>query len=391
MLMPDVTLQEFPYYLEALRNNHERHISADLIRRSDESLVGPLDMWLLDGQVTVNCTGDQATTRILNLSFLDLARSVAFQPGPGGRKAHQQFLIRIGYGVRVPKLGRWVEVPVFKGPIYDVDRDGAQVNIVARGMEEVAKNNIGRVWTLPKGGVKTKQAKDLLAATGLDGTRVRIPNLMATFPDRKTLKYDAIFWDEVVKIARSLGYYMFPDGAGNVWWRKLGYRPVLTFDRELLEDPKPSESGDDLNNVFRVFGADPKGPADRLSYTAYFPEDDPNSMQSLAHHGHWARRILTEENEHLKTQKAVRRHAIELRDEALRKVTAQELAILPIPILEEWDMVASAGQDGPRNTRATQFAIPLGGSDVGGSEGTAMTVGSVRRLTQTPRFHGAAA
>jgi len=393
----DLTAAEFRTYLRALQRPHERRITAE-IQDLDGNLLRHLTLQVLDGQVDCDVTAE--TSRVLSLRFVDQSRALQFEPdSPSGAPLHRSRLIRIGYSIRVPALARWVTCPVHHGPIWDFKRQGAEVSITAHGMEEQALGNAWQPRTFAKKSRKTTAIRALAQDVGY--TRMVIPDLPFTFPRRLTVtrlgqkppppdplrrvsRADQL-WPKMQAIAKSMDRYLFFDGAGVLRLRAYSNRPAFTFDQALLSNPTVLRDVEGLRNIFEVLGANPKGPKGRVRATAQLPPSHPLSPQSLAMNGKPLYLAEREENDHFKTIAACAKRAGRLRDDHARTITQVGFDSLPIPCMDEMDLVNVVDDDGTFQLRMQQWTIPLGGSDSGGADGPPMTVGSNRRAMRAPR------
>lgn len=360
-------------FQQALTWTHERRIRVHVLDL-DGHLLNSLTPHVLDGQVTIDVTAE--VSRILTMSILDPSQSLAFEPDAPGPALWRNRLLRVFYSVRVPDLGRWVDVPVFTGPLWDFSRQGALVNITAHGMERLA---LGQAWNpkkYPAKSNRTAAIKDILGRVGEDCHAVS--SLGYKFPrDFHVMKTDQP-WKRAQKIAHSMNRYLFYDGHGDLHLRRYNDRPVFRFDTELLTPVQFSRSKDPIINTVEVLGAKPKGKKQRVRAVAVAT----GWLSPFAlGRGSTSMRLAEQiQNDHLRSQKEAQAVA----DRRLKHHEQQRVDItfdsLPVPHLEEHDrvQVVSTGV-GAVNLRLNQWSIPLGGSD---GSAPPMTVGSLRRTTR---------
>lgn len=356
---------------KALTWTYERRIHVQVLDLNMNTL-----RWLtpniLDGQVTYDATGSQPTTRILTMSILDPSQALAFEPDSPGPALWRNRLLRVVYAVRVPALNRWVDVPVFTGPVFDFSRQGALVNITAHGMERLALGNAWNPKKYPAKSKRTDAIKSILGRVGEDCHAV--PDLPYKLPhDFHVMKMQKP-WERAQHLAKSMNRYLFYDGHGTLHLRRHNDRPVFTFDDELLTPPQFQRSKDPIVNTVEVLGAKPKGKKTRVRAVA--TATGWLSPTALGR-GSTALRLAEQiQNDHLRSHSEAQAVA----DRRLRQHFQQRVAIsfdaLPVPHLEERDRVAVTSTGvGSANLRMNQWTLPLGGGD---GSAPPMTVGSVR-------------
>jgi hypothetical protein len=254
-------------YQRALVFTHERRIHVQVLDL-DMNVQRSLTPMVVDGQVTIDTTAD--VSRILTLSFLDPARALAFEPDSAGPALWRSRLLRVIYSVRVPDLGDWVDCPVFTGPVWDFDRQGALVNVTAHGMERLA---LGQAWN-PKvyqaKSLRTDALKNIMSRYAGDNCHA-IPDLGFKFPHDFHVIKTAQPWKRAKSIAQSMNRHLFYDGHGTLHLRHFNDGPVFTFDDELLTQPRFTRSKDPIINTVEVIGAKPKGKKKRVRAVATAP------------------------------------------------------------------------------------------------------------------------
>lgn len=376
---------DYRTYLRTLRTTHERRIIVEVLNLDGDTL-SYLTPEVLDGEVTVDVTREP--TRILTLTFLDASRSIHFEPdSPGDAPLHRKRMIRVTYSVRVPALGEWVDCEVFTGIIWDFDRVGAVVSITADGKERQALGNKWKPVTYSKKQKKTFAIKDLMAETG--ETALAVPNMAATMPERLTItRMDAI-WPRVKKLAASMDRQLFYDGRGVLVMRRLPSRPSFTFDeRHLLSEVSIDRDPEGVFNIFEAIGAKPKGSKTRVRAVEKLAFHHPlasNSEHGIGRNGKDHYLVKREENRQIKTLAEARARAERMRDDASRVIVNYSFDSLPIPHLDENDLVRVVCGEGTLLVRMQRWTLPLGWEGA-----PAMSVGDVKRTTRShSRRYGA--
>lgn len=377
-----LTHEGWKAYIRALSHTHRRRITLEVLDLDGNPITTMAPM-ILDGQVVVDATAaDDQPTRILTLSFLDPKRRIAFEPDQvGDTPLHRRRMLRVTYSIRVPELQRWVGCRVFTGPLWDFDRTGAIVNLTAHGKEKQA---LGNIWTqlhFPAKTRKTTIIRRLLVATG--ETRMSIPDAKTTTPKRFTVLRMDKPWVKARHVAKSMDRRLFYDGRGIAFLRVHTSRPVFTFaPRMQLSDVTVDRDPEGIFNVFLFTGGKPKGAKRKVRSKAYaLPKWHSLSPWALRRNDKPFRLVDVEENDQVKTVAEANRRARRRRDDATRTSVTASVDVLPVPFLDEGDLVRVPTDRGVFLIRASKWTLPLS------TEGSpAMTLGAIRRTT--PGRHG---
>lgn len=372
---------ELRIFHRTLTKTHERRIHVEVLDLDGNTLTY-LTPEAVDGQVMVDTTaGPEAPTRILDLTFVDPSRSVHFEPdSPGDAPLHRKRMIKIIDARRVPELEDWIEVEVFTGVVWDFDREGAMVTLVAHGMERQA---LGQKWkpiTYKRRTKKTDAIKDLLADAG-ENRLGGIPDLDARMPERMTVARMDTIWPRAKRLGTSMDRQLFYPGTGQPVLRRIPSRPVFTFtEAHLLSDVLIDRDPDGVFNTFISVGAKAKGAKKRPMAIESLPPAHPLSAQSLARNDVPLRLVQREENRQVKNGEEARARAERMRDEGSRVLVTYQFDCLPIPHLDENDLIRVRTDEGAFRIRMEKWTLPLGWEGA-----PAMTVGDVRRTTKARR------
>lgn len=376
---------ELRAYHRGLVTTHERRIRV-AVYDLDGSVLTHLTPEILDGQVMVDATaGLDQPTRILDLSFLDPSRSVHFEPkSPGDAPLHRSRVVQVIDSRRMPELDDWVDCEVFTGIVWDFDRQGAEVSLVAHGME---RQGLGQKWkpvTYAKHRKKTDVIKDILANFG-ESYVGGIPDLDARMPERMTITRMDSPWPRAKRLALSMDRQLFYPGAGRPVLRRLPSRPVFTFrdDRHLLSEVKIDRDPEGVFNTFVAVGAKGKGAKHRPQAVSTLPTDHPLSAQSLARNNVPLRLVKREENRQVKNAAEAKARADRMKADGSRVLVNYSFDSIPIPHLDENDLVRVVTDQGAFVIRMDKWTLPLGYDGA-----PAMTIGDVRRTTAVRHRHG---
>lgn len=366
------------YHRTLVTPGHLRRILVEVLNMDGE-LLSRLTPDVVDGQLTVDVK--RTPTRIATLSFLDESRSVHFEPdSPGDAPLHRKRQVRIIDARYVEALGEWVECEVITGPIWDFDRTGALVTLTIDGGERKAMGAKWKPQTFGKKQPKTDVIHSLLSDAG-EARLGGIPNLGATMPERLTvLRMDPI-WPRCRKLAESMDRQLFYNGSGAPVLRRLPARPLFTFDeRHLLGDVTIDRNPEGVFNTFVVVGAKPKGSKRRVRAVESLPNAHPLSSAALGANGERHYLVKQEENRQIKTRAEARARAERLRDDASKVIVDYSFDTIPVPHLQENDLVKVVTDGGTLRLRMRAWTLPFG------YEGApAMSVGSVKRTTTSRR------
>lgn len=378
------THADYLAWLATVNGTHERRITV-VLTDLDHQPITTLSPRFVDGEMTVDVTRDPK--RIVTLQLLDPSRTLQFEPdSPSAIPLQFSRMIRIGWSVRVPALNRWVTCPVFTGRVTDFDRDGALVTITAGGKEVMSLGQAGRNDVYPKKAKKTDVITRLLRAGG--ETRLSIPAAVATLPERVTVVTMESRWPKAKQIASSMDRQLFYDARGVAVLRPLPGRASFTFDdRNLASAVAVDRDPTGLRNRWIVLGPKPSGKKQRIGVDLRLPPahsmspfalgraldpDKPNDREPF---------FLIEqvENPQIKTRAEAMTKAVRLRDDGLRAITSYSFDALPMPHLEENDLVNVKTDEGTFVVRMRQWTLPFGLESA-----PLMTVGSLKR-TAIPR------
>jgi hypothetical protein len=316
------------------------------------------------GQVNVDADAD--VTRSATMSFLDDTRSLLFDSdSPADGAVYFDNMVRIWHQTQVAELGGlWVGCAVFTGPITKFERAGMDVSIEGQGKEALALFGVPTL-TLRKGRNAIEAIRTILTE--------RCGETLFAFPSsRRRLPQDVVVsWEDDVRpwlvcqrIAASLGLQLFYDGAGVCRLRDLPGDPVFRFHDE-DEDPNITapvqvvhDSGEIRNQVI-VVGSKPQ-----YTYTADLPDSHPDSAARMGRNGvPGYRRELITDNRVASTTAATQR-ALQ-RIETLQRVTfGTTLNTVPVPHLDELDMIRVDTDEHVGNDRVRQWSFPLTGGDM---------------------------
>lgn len=377
-----LTAAERRAFHNVLRSAHTRRIRIT-VTDLDGDVQADLSDRLLDGQVIVDA--DAEVTRTATLSLLDPKHSLNFDtdsPDDGALFADR--MIRIYYSVLVPSLGRHVSVVVFTGPITKLDRKGDVVDVEAQGKESLARGAIWRPLTLKRGTLKTDAIRTILKDRAGE-RRFALPDLKASLPKARSFDRWAEAWASAKSIARSMDRQLFYPGTGVATLRLIPRRPVWTFRTgtggDVVSDVAISYLLADVKNTIVVRGGIPKGKKERVRFVAIANPKHPLSPQRLGRNGIERHLVEVIEDDSIRSEKEAETKARRILEDRLRAVVEATFDSLPIPHLDELDLVRVETGDTAVEFRLRRFSIPLGSGD----PGPPMPVGYHKKTTVNRR------
>jgi hypothetical protein len=369
---------EYNAWVRVLTRTHQRRVVVRVLDLEDK-VLSYIDK-VIDGQVTIDVSNRECT-RVANVTLLDPTRSIGWEPDhPSSLPIHQRRMIQIIDFRRVPGHD-WIGVPVFTGPVVDMDRDGAQVSIVAEGKERLALGSFGRTKTWPKGRKVTEVIREMLELAGEAPNRIHLPAYKGTIGAHGvTVTRTDRPWVAARRLAEARDFKLFYDGRGHVVMRKAPGKSLWNFNRDwLLGALRLDRHKLVFHNGFIILGPKPPKNKTRISSGLIgLPKTNDFSAYALRRRGMWRWLIHEEARQHVKTVKEAKAIANRLRDVRIRFAADVSFDALPLPIIEEWDLVKVVDPlAGVAVVQVKQATLPL----VAG----AMTIGSIKRIAQVRR------
>lgn len=373
--------EEYLAWRAALVRTHQRRIRVKVLKLDHSKVAWIEDV--LDGQVTIDVENRECT-RVCNLRLADPTLSLGMEPdSPTSLPTHLRRMVQVFYDVQVPGYG-WVECPVFCGPVVEMDREGAEVSLVAEGKERLALGSFGRTHSWAKKRKKTAVIREILELAGEASARIHLPAKNNTLSKPFNVSRTDKPWVQARKLARSMHMELFYDGRGHVRMRKTPTVVVRPFidDDWLLSPVRQDRPKLEFFNGWIVLGENPPGDKPRISSGLIgLPEDHPFSADSLARNGKPFWRIREESRPQVKTKARAAQIARRLKDDHIEANAQVSFDMLPLPNIEEWDLLRAVDPlTGPAKVRLKQATIPL----VGGAQ----TIGAVRRVSRGGRGRG---
>jgi hypothetical protein len=304
--------------------------------------------------------------RSCTLTFLDEHRSLQFDTdSPNDHALYFDRMIQVRHRVYVPELGKRITCPVFTGPLTKFDRTGDEVSIEAQGKESLALNGVPTL-TLKKGHNAIDAIHDILALR-CGETRFAFPATKRRLPRDVTVSWadEVRPWVVANRIAGSLGLQLYYDGAGWCRLRDMPDDPVFRFHdgdgSNITSAVQVSHDSSDIRNRVSVVGAKPK-----FTWTANLPDTHPFSATRLARNGVRAAGFRIEQisDDRIASVSAAKTRANNRIRGYERMVFGTTLNTVPVPHLDELDMIRVDTEAHVGNDRLRQWSFPLTGGDM---------------------------
>ena len=352
----------------------------------DHNLVSEVRGRVLSGQVDIDADADVQRTASLAVFDPDYALNL----DSGNAIAGGLFLdrmVQIIYGVWSQQCPRWVDVPIFTGPITSMSREDDVVSLTAAGKESLLLTACGITKTWPANVYKTDLVKAVLQAGG--EMYHDIPHWTTKTTKAISLGPETKLWEVAKSVARSWGEGLLSyDGTGTAKLFTLSPATRWTFrggeGGSLVGAPKLAYSTENVRNFVQVTGATPAGKKAPIVATAVAKAASPLSPANLGRGG--VPRFLREDiaDDTITTQAAAQAIADAKLAEFLAVGIQLDFSSLVIPHLEPRDKVAVQFEKWATVMQLGKYTIPLNGSDTM-SVGRNFAAKSVRRARPTAR------
>lgn len=364
MIQLPLTSVDLKTYRSLLINSHIMRARVSILDRN-EGVLADINqssrIFLLDGGVQVDSTAD--VTRQLSLTVLDPEGRILFDPStPSSDQLFIDRFLRVNYSIWVPTLTKWIDCPVFWGPITKLEQDGQMINIEGMGKESLLLDPClmwtSRTWK--KGTKITDIIKNILNMRGEN--RMTIPDLNAKILKPLSITGEDQGWLIINKLAKDLDRQAYYDGSGRFQLRKRPEQSVYDFNYgvDVLTRPVMPYDFTTLRNIVQVRGPQPQDKkAARIVYTAKLPTQHSASAQALSRNGVPRPMVTIIDSDNVKKLADAKDQANNALDHA--SVMGGDITFdsLVIPFLEENDPVGLISPDGKSGMGMKQFTIPL--------------------------------
>ncbi len=344
-------------YEAQIATHHRMRVRIEL-RDLDHDFVASLTGSRLDGSVQVQADSEGAT-RSCSLSLFDPTDQLGL--GTGGSGVTPNRMLQIWRGAFVEDLNKWVDVPVFCGPISKPSRDGDTLSLEAQDKASMA-DSYAQPMTVKKGtNMMTAVRQVMTRACG--ETRFRLSSTSRKLSKDLNVSRDQNPWQLVRRICRALGWVCFYDGGGYLVCRPKSSTTAFTFRAgvggTLTSGVQTGYWDNEIRNQAIVLGATVSKTV--IKAVATIGAGNPFSPESLKRGG--VRRFIPEivEDSSISTFS----EAMEVAQRTVLQLAAQQTTAdfesLPVPHLQEHDIFAVVDPLTGQSTKArlAETTIPL--------------------------------
>jgi hypothetical protein len=357
---------------DLLESSHNIYIRVRLLDL-EHKYIADLSNRFVDGQVNIDA--DAEVTRSLDIVIADPNKSInidADSPDEGAMYLNN--MISVVYVVHSPSGHLSFDIPVFCGPIDQLSRNGAFIDVTCLGKESLSMANMWKSRSFKKNLAKTHVIKIILNSI-MGENKTNVPERKARLPRNLSLGRANKPWVAAKWLASSMGCQLFYDGRGVARFRAMPSKSVFVFrEKNMTSVPEFGYDLSDVVNAVEVIGAKPKGAKHKLRLRMVAPRSHPLSPFRLGRNGVPRVLPLFIEDDQLKNKREMRARAKrELRNGLLEAIDAA-FDSLPIPHLEELDVSRLSVDDYAMSFRLRTMTIPLVAS------GTS-SIGYLKRVT----------
>lgn len=363
----------------ALASNHSIKVTVQVLDVNHQYL-SDLSPVLVDGQVNIDADG--TPTRSATVTVLDPRRSLGFDSNsPTDGALYLDRMIRIVYSVNAENLTKWIDVPIFCGPVVKINRTDDLLTIEAGGKETLLIGMMWNSWVRQKGHTKAGMLNDLCNEPQVGETKKSFDSVGSQKTTKPfSLVRESIIWSAMKSICGPLGAVnqLYYDGRGYLRFRATPRTSIFTFASgtggTLTSYPQITFDADSIRNTVLIKGAPAKGSTKPIEYARGAASSLPYSAKSLGRNGGYRYLVDVIEDDTIKTKT----QALDIADARLKTLQIESVDVafdaLVIPHLEPEDIATVKTDDFSLAIRIKQMSIPL-------VVGNTMSVGYTKRVT----------
>lgn len=354
----------------------------------DHVVLADLSDRVIDGQVDCKLEG-KVSTRSCSLTLVDPRREVAIDGEDAGDGAlFYDKMLAVGVRFKGPRIGRWVDIPLFCGPMTNAARTGYTAQVTAQGKERLATGMVWDTRNYTAGTQKIAVIRDLLEQTGEDPSRILLPDLPGRIPKDISLGRTDTSWPPVMDVSGSMNRQGMYDGRGDYRLRSWPDDPKVVFTQgtggTILTHPEVTYDQYAGWNGVWVKGQG-KRTGKQIEKTIWLPREHPLSPWSRARGGVPYRKAYVVTNEKVRTEGEAEEVAERYMRRLVREVVRVRADVMPNWLLEPADVVAFRTLElGNVEQVLREFSLPI-------TAGAAMSVGATKQLQRKVKKRGAGA
>ena len=355
-------------FIQTLRSTYTKKIHVRSLTRTG-TVVADLSSHFQDGQVQVDGSAD--ITRATAVTLFDPDRKIGFdiETYQGGALDWTHDL-EVKYEVNSPLLSEAVTIPVHRGPVISLHRDGNQVQAGAAGREWFLGFTLARAVTYRRGAKITDVIRNFLI-DHIGETRVVIPDLPQKLHTNVTFDTDNPPLAKLRSLAQAVNRQFYYDGSGTARLRILPNQPQWSFmagpgvaSADITSSVQTDATLDGVKNRVIVRGAPAHGKVPQVVYMAIAPASHPLSPGRLG--AGKAPMYLTEiiDNPHIRTVADAKAVAETELANYLRLAVEVDFNSIPIPHFDPDDLIHVFDGYVAGTHRLTKFTLPLGNGEM---------------------------
>lgn len=387
MITVGATNAEYLAYCQALAATHRMRAQVAL-QTLDGTEVADLSLRLLDGQVDLDATAD--CTRAASITLDDPDHSLHLDSdAPSDGALYVDRMVAISYGVYVDSLAKWIDVPVFTGPIATMNRDGATVALTCLGKEHLARGAAWQTMNLRRGTNVVTAIRRVLKERGGE-RRFDFPDDHKGRLPRPGVTVSRLMqpWAVAQDLARSIDRQLYYDGGGTCRLRAEPKGNAWTFSTgnggTVLTQPQLRYDMGSVINAVVFTGGKPEGQKRPVKATAVAGRNHPLSPWRLGRKVDGSDNVprylpVAISNDKVRSEREATATAKAELDRVLRSGGVEvTFDALPVPHLDVGDKCRVVTDDLTFSFTLTKASIPLVHSGV-------MSVGANKRVTPDRR------
>lgn len=363
MLPLGLSSADLRLFNQSLSTHHSVKITVQMLSLN-HAYLGDLSSRLLDGQVTIDATAE--VWRSLTMQLNDPERTLQLDStAPTDGALFYDRMIKVVYSVKSELLPRWVDVPIFVGPITRMKRTADVINLEAMGKEAllVPPAVAWKARTFGKGWNRAALVRGILGTYGGE-TKFSIPAYSATTPGPVTMTTTTNLWNLAKQVNGSFGNrFIFYDGRGVLVMRDTPRSVVWTFKTgnggNVTSQPDVDFDISAVRNVVTVKGAVPKGKKVPVQASVGLASTHPLNHYRMGRNG--IPRVLLEEinDDNMKTAAQCKTLAKKHVESLAMQAVDVSFSALVVPHLEPYDIYTLKTPDATMNARYQKAVIPL--------------------------------
>lgn len=363
MIALGLNAADLALFTRSLSTHHSVKVTLQILTL-DHAYVGDLTSRLLDGQVNIDANGE--VTRSLTLQLNDPDGTIQLDStSPNDGALFYDRMIRVIYSVKSELLPRWVDVPIFCGPITKMTRTADVLNIECQGKESLVLPPTAAYYsrTYNKGWNRASLVRDIMTRYGGE-SKFSIPTFAGLTSGPVAINGETNIWQICKSINGSFATrHLFYDGRGVLVARSTPKTSTWTFKTgpggNVTTVPTVDYDMSVVRNMVRVKGAIPKGKKVAVTADVGLPRTHPLHALNLGRSGR--PRVILEviDDDNIKTAAQARALASARVNALALQAVDVKFDALVAPHLEPEDIFTLQTPDFAVTARYKLATIPL--------------------------------